>query len=621
MTVTLEPEGRKVRADVGSTLLRVMLESGVSIRTECGGKGVCGKCRIIVKDQSRVSERTKFERLRLREAEIRDGYRLACQCYPRDNMVVYVPEESRVRERKIQVEGVERPVKLDPMISKVHVTLKPPTLAEVKPDLERLLESLEVRNDVDVDEDALRSLPDVLRAVDWDVTVTLWDMRRVISVELGDMSDLSYGAAIDIGTSKIVAYLVNLSKGEVVGVSSVENPQIIHGEDVISRITYTMEISERLEELRALALKGVNSVLSEACESAGIESCNVYEVTVVGNTAMHHLFLGIQPKFLALSPYVPVLRRPLNLKAKTLGISINPGGVVHTLPVVAGFVGSDDIGDILSTGIHKSKEMSLLIDIGTNTEVNLGNQDDILCCSCASGPAFEGAHITHGMKAVRGAIERVRIDPKTYDVKYETIGGVKPIGLCGSAMVDILAGLLECQLVNRSGRLRDDVPTPRLRKWDGTLVFAIAAGEETETGKDIVITQRDIRELQLAKAAIFTGCSILMKRKGVLPKDVGRVYVAGAFGNYIDPAKAKTVGLTPDIPTERVTLVGNAAISGAKMALVSKEVRDEAERLSRWVRYLELGADPDFVSEFTSAMFFPHKDLDRFPSLRSTLKV
>lgn len=623
LTLMVEPVGRRIRGDASSSILDALRESGIWIRSECGGKGTCGQCRIIVKESAGLRPVTEFEGRHLTETEIERGYRLACQSIPRKSLTVFIPEESRVRERRIQVEGVERPVGLNPMIRKLHLRLIPPTLSDVRPDADRLMEALKGVDGglgFEVDHDVLRGLPDLLRASEWDVTVTLLG-DRVVSVEGGDTADLSYGVAVDIGTSKMVAHLVDLSDGRVAGVSSIENPQMLHGEDVISRITYAMESQEHRHELTALALGGVNTIVAEACKTAGVSPDNIYEMTVVGNTAMHHILLGIQPKFLALSPYVPATKRAINLKAKETGIRVNPNGNVHVLPVIAGFVGADDVGDLLSTGIHELDELSLLIDVGTNTEVNLGNRDDVLCCSCASGPAFEGAHIAHGMKAVEGAIERVRIDAETFDVEYETIGGVKPIGLCGSAMIDILAELLRCRLVNGTGRLDGGASTARLKKLDGTTAFVVVNGANSQTGRDIVITQKDIRELQLAKAAVYTGCSILMKRKNVRAEDVNRVFVAGAFGNYIDPANAMVVGLFPDIPVDRFRLVGNAAISGAKMALVSREAREEAERLSQWVRYIELGADTEFGREFTSAMFFPHKDMGRFPSVKGPQKA
>ncbi|MCK5562741.1 DUF4445 domain-containing protein, partial [Candidatus Bathyarchaeota archaeon] len=361
-------------------------------------------------------------------------------------------------------------------------------------------------------------------------------------------------------------------------------------------------------------------VLHEACTQASADPNNIYEATIAGNTAMHHFLLGIQPKHLAFSPYTPAVRKSTEVKAEKLGIKINRNGNVHVLPVIAGFVGADAVGDVLSSGIHESAELSLLLDIGTNTEAFVGNADDILSCSCASGPAFEGAHIKHGMKAVTGAIEKVRIIPDTYEVEYETIDDVKPVGLCGSAMVDIVAEMLKSGIINHHGRLNRDIETSRLKTVDKVPEFVLAWENETSTEKEITVTQKDIGEIQLAKAAMFTGCSILMKRKNVKKENFDRVFIAGAFGNYINPENAKFIGLVPDVPTEKIEFVGNTAITGAKMVLVSREARETAEALSKRIRYLELAADPSFSSEFSQALFFPHRDLDRFPSVRKYLK-
>jgi uncharacterized 2Fe-2S/4Fe-4S cluster protein (DUF4445 family) len=332
---------------------------------------------------------------------------------------------------------------------------------------------------------------------------------------------------------------------------------------------------------------------------------------------MHHFFLGIQPKYVALSPFTPAVRRSMDVKAKEVNIKIHPEGNVHVLPIIAGFVGADAVADVLSSGIHESEELSLLLDIGTNTEVFVGNSEDLLSCSCASGPAFEGAHIKHGMKAMTGAIEKVRIKSDSgYEVEYETVGDAKPIGLCGSAMVDVVAEMAKRGIINCRGRFNTNMKTPRLKIIDNNVEFILTWKNETATGREITVTQEDINEIQLAKAAIFTGCWILMKRKNVKRKDLDQVLIAGAFGNYINPESAKQIGLVPDVPAEKIKFVGNTALTGAKMALISREARKTAETLSKKIRYHELTVDPDFRLEFADAMFIPHKDLNRFPSVK-----
>ena len=621
--VIFEPEGRRVRVALGTTIFQAASEAGVGIRSECGGKGACGKCKVVVRDRNAVTELTGAEVEHLSSGEIDSGYRLACRAILKKNITVIVPQESRIGVRKIQITGLERPVPLNPSVRKFHIALPKPSLSDVRPDFERLLDCLKDIpgfDGLEIDYELLKELPKILRNANWDVTVAIWGDRRIIAAEAGDSLNKLYGLAIDVGTSKIVVYVVDLITGRTVDIGSIENPQVMYGEDIISRITFAMAGDERLRLLQKLAVEGINDAIGNACTEADVDPNDIYEATMVGNTAMHHFFLAIQPKYVALSPFTPAIRRSLDVKAKELNIKMHPGGNVHVLPVIAGFVGADAVGDILSSGIYESPELSLLLDIGTNTEVFVGNAEDILSCSCASGPAFEGAHIKHGMKAVTGAIEKVRINLDSYEIECETIGDVKPVGLCGSAMVDVVAEMLKSGIVNSNGRFNLDIKTPRLKVVNNAVEFVLAWGNETMTGKEITVTQKDINEIQLAKAAIFTGCTILMRRKNVKREDLDRVFIAGAFGGYINPENAKFIGLVPDVPTEKMRFVGNTAITGAKMALISNEARETAEMLSKKVRYLELAADPDFNLEFLNATLIPHKDLDRFPSIKKYLR-
>jgi len=611
VTVVFEPEGRKAVVPFGSTIFYAAKEAGIGIRSECGGKGKCGKCKIIVKNSKAVSKLTKAERAHLSKSQIKLGYRLACQTIALQNVMVMIPPESRLERRKIQVLGLERKVELNPPVKKFHLLLPKPTLCDVRPDLERLLNVLSKQignvDNLEIDYEILKRLPDILRDANWDVTIAVWNDRRIVAVEPGDTSSDLFGVAVDIGTSKIVGHLVDLSTGKTIATASIENPQIIYGEDVMTRITFAAAKSTNLKTLKKLVIDGINKVLHEACEKAGVNPSKIYEVIVAGNTAMHHFFLGIQPKYVALSPYIPALKRSISLTVKELDIKVNRAGMVTVLPIIAGFVGADAVADVLATGIYESEKLSLLVDIGTNTEILLGNKDDLLCCSCASGPAFEGVHIKHGMKAVTGAIERVRID-SSLEVKYETIGNVKPSGLCGSAVIDVVAEMLKNRVLDQYGRFNSNIKTKRIRKNNGEREFIIAWGNETATGREITVTQKDIREIQLAKAAIYTGCSILMKRKNVKEKDINRVFIAGAFGNYLNPENAKVIGLIPNLPTEKIKFVGNTAVMGAKMTLISKEMRKKAQQIANKVRYLELAGDPDFNQEFIKALLFPsHK--------------
>ncbi|MFX1509454.1 MAG: ASKHA domain-containing protein [Promethearchaeota archaeon] len=617
ITVTFEPEGRKVRTVLGASIFDAAGTVGVDIRSECGGKGTCGKCRIIIREKNAVSKVTKTEMSHLSASEIDAGYRLACCTKLKRDITIMVPQESRVGERKIQVTGLERAVPLAPSVTKFFITLQKPSLGDARPDCDRILDCLKKEyslEKIEIGSELLKNLPNILRQANWAITVTLWNNQKIIAVEKGDTSNKLLGLAIDIGTSKIVGCVVDLANGRTIGVGSVENPQMIHGEDVVSRIAFVKDNEEGLDTLQRLAFEGINRVLQEACTQAGVDSHYIYEVTVAGNTAMHHLFLGVQPKFLALSPFIPSIRKSIDLTAREVKLNIHPEANVHVLPIIAGFVGADAIANVLSTGIYESKERSLLLDIGTNTEVFVGNSEDIVSCSCASGPAFEGVHIKHGMKAVTGAIERVHINPDSdYHVEFETIGDVKPRGLCGSGMVDVVAEMAKCGIIDQRGRYDRKMKTPRLRTTGNSVEFVLVRKNESATGREITVTQKDITEIQLAKAAIYTGCWILMKETNLKTDDLDQVLLAGAFGSYINPESARLIGLVPEVSTEKIKFVGNTALSGAKMALLSQEARKTAERLSSKIRYLELTRTSNFNSEFANAMFIPHKDLNRFP--------
>lgn len=617
ISITVEPEGRILQCASNSSLLEAFREAGVQIRAECGGQGSCGQCKVLVQAKSCVNKPSNQEKRLLTNSEILQGVRLACQTIVRESIKIMLPIESRISLRQIQTEGLERTTEIDPTITKLKVQIPRPTLYDLRSDSSRLLDALRDihdRNALDLGYEALKKLPSIIRQTHGELTAILWNNQRVIDLEAGDMTETAFGYAVDIGTSKIVGQLISLLTGQIISTHSIENPQIVHGEDVISRITYAASHEKGLQQLRDLAIDGINSLLSIACKEAKIQKSHIYEVTWVGNSAMHHILLGIPPLTLAVAPYTPAIKKPLNLSPKELGIQINVGGNVYSPPLIAGFVGSDNVADILSTQFDEVHEPSLLIDIGTNTEVNLSNQGEITCCSCASGPAFEGAHIRDGMKAVAGAIERVTIDPSTFEVQYRVIGNQPPVGLCGSAMIDVLAELVKSKIVDHTGRINPQTAHKRIRRRNESLEFVITWNRDTAKNGDIVITQGDIRELQLAKAAIYTGCTLLLRHRKISSNDIQRVYLAGAFGNYIQPENAVRIGLLPNINPEKVTLVGNAALSGARIALLSRKSRNKAHQIAEDASYIELGAEPAFNKALIAATYLPHQDLTLFPS-------
>jgi len=616
--VVFQPEGKHVRVKAGSSVLESARLAGVDLTSICGGKGECGKCKALIENMESVSPPTEIEKEILTSEELSQGYRLACRTLIRDSLIIRIPEESRTGKQRLQVEGIETPVKLEPLIRKYFIKLPKPTLQDARSDFDRLTEGLRKKygfRDTEIRYEVVRRLPSILRDANWEITATVWDDKEIVNVEPGDTTKRIFGYAVDIGTTKLAGYLLNLSTGKVEAAGSLMNPQIPYGEDVITRIAYKDH-----KELQRVVVEGINQILKDLCNRVGVDLNEVYEVTAVGNTAMHHLFFNINPKYVALSPYTPVIREGIDVNAEEVGVKINSNGNVHALPVIAGFVGADCVAVILATEIYKKEELCMAMDIGTNTEVVLGDKDRMLACSCASGPAFEGAHIKHGMRAASGAIEKVTIDPENLEVRYKTIDDIKPCGICGSAIVDIPAEMLKTGIIDVAGKMNRALDSPRLREKEGIVEFVLAWEKETSTGGDIVITQKDLREIQLAKAAMHTGAATLMKEAGVTEDDIDVVFIAGAFGSYIDRENARIIGMYPEVPIKKVKVVGNAAGTGARMALASKTTRKTAEEISRKVKYVELAAEPDFRRELMNSYFMPYADLSKYPETSSLLR-
>lgn len=604
VTVTFEPEGRRIRSQPAS-ILEIARSAGVSLRSDCGGKGVCGKCKVVVTGGSaKLNPPTSVELKHLDSEELASGYRLACQAQAAGgNLTVLIPPESRMAARKIAEVSIEQEVPLEPAVVKIPLILPKPSLSDIRPDFERLRDELSRQaptiKPVNVELQLLKRLPSILRSANWSVTAVLWN-GKLIDVEEGNTSAENYGIGLDVGSSKIICHLVDLNSGETLARSGVENPQVAYGEDVVSRITYASRSEDNLKRLQKVVVEAINGLIEDVCGRAAVRVERVYEVVAVGNTVMHHLLFGINPRNVGLSPFVPAVREIISATAGELGININPNGRVTSLPVVAGFVGADAVADILITGIHRKSELSMVIDVGTNTEIMIGNSDAIFACSAPSGPAFEGAHITHGMKAVTGAIESVRIENAR--VHYEVIGGAKPKGICGSGMIELIAELYRAGIIKRNGKfieeheriVRGNVPA-----------FVVAWGEETESGKPVTVTEKDINEFLLAKAAVRSGWQTLMENMGITPQQLDRIYIAGSFGKHIDTESAKTIGLLPDVETEKIVFAGDTAVGGAKMALKSTKLRREAEELLEKIRYVELSIDKKFYQTFIKAILLP----------------
>jgi len=591
--VIFEPSGKRIISDK-ETLLEIAREAGVELRTDCGGQGTCGKCKVqIIECLGKVSEPSEEERKHLSDEEISEGYRLACQLIVKGKLKVMIPPESRSEARRISDYSVEEEVELLPAVRKVHVKLKKPSLEHPLADFERLREEV---GDVKISLALLRKLPFILRESNWDVTAVLWN-DELVNLEAGDTTERCYGLAIDIGSSKLICHLVDLTTGETISKNFVENPQVAYGEDIVSRITYASRSEENLRKLQRLVVEALNNLINEVCREAGVDEEEIYEAVVVGNSVMHHIFFGISPKFIGASPFTPAVRDFVSYPAREIGLRVCEEARVTSLPLIAGFVGADATSNLLLTRIYRRDEVSMVIDIGTNTEILLGNRERVLVCSAPSGPAFEGAHIEHGMKAVSGAIERVRIDGD--NILYETIDGEKPKGICGSGLIDLIAELYRNGWINKNGKFvkecdRITGESPR--------ALILVPPEESWSRKAITVSEKDISEFLMAKGAIRAAWMILTKRLGISPEEVERIYIAGSFGRHVNFENAKTIGLLPEVEDWRVSFSGDTAVGGAKMVLKSLKEREEVRRALEKVEYVELSADREFHTTFVRSI-------------------
>jgi uncharacterized 2Fe-2S/4Fe-4S cluster protein (DUF4445 family) len=623
--VVFQPSGRRGGVPEGSTVLDAARSLGVDIESLCGGAKSCGKCRIKCEaGTAHLSPFTEEEACFIGEKERAEGFRLACAAEIRGNLVLFVPEESRRSAQVVRKAATDRAIVLNPAVRLFPVTLAAPALTDPQGDYDRLVATLAERYRLPprpaIDYPALRELPGALRQGNWRVTAALWLEKEILAVFPGEVTE-AYGLAVDIGSTTVAGYLCSLRTGAIVASESLMNPQVAYGEDVIARITYAADHPAGLETLRGAIVDGLNLLIRTVSGTAGLAPAQILEVTVVGNTAMHHLLLGIDPHALGVSPFTPAVHRSLDVKARDLGLTANPAANVHLLPIEAGFVGADNVGVLIAEEPYRHDEMVLIIDVGTNGELIMGNKTRLVSASCATGPALEGAHIRFGMRAAPGAIERITIDPATRDVSFKIIGQDRwrpeaPItsakGICGSGIIDGVAALHRAGIIDKSGRFRTVLDTPRLRLKNGKPEFVIAWSDETSLNEEITIDQQDVRSVQLAKAALYAGAKLMMKRLGIAKLD--RVILAGAFGSYIDKTAAMWLGMFPDCDLNAVASVGNAAGDGARIALIDRGKRAEAERIAGQVEYLELTTEADFQREFLAALAIPH-ETDAFPHL------
>ncbi|MGD9496352.1 MAG: ASKHA domain-containing protein [Armatimonadota bacterium] len=606
--VSFKPGGESGEVAPGTTVLDAAESLGVSITAPCGGRGRCGRCRVIVTNG--CAPPTQAEHDLLTGEELRNGFRLACEAVLISDTQIIVPSDSRTVEGKILSEDSWQQLELAPNVRGERLDLPEPSLADQRSDAARIADGLRIPvESLRVAHAALTEMPAVLRGNGFSVcTILVGD--SLAAVRPPGVVPCCLGAAVVIGTTSVVCYLVDLRTGERIATASDLNPQARHGHDLISRIEYVQSSPSGLEEMRRLIVDLINRLLSQAVAEVGARRRDVYEVTVVGNTCMHHLFLGLDPRNIARAPYIPVTAQPLAISPEEAGLAIHPAGSVYCLPVIAGFVGADTVGVLLATRMTEREEPTLAIDIGTNGEVMVWSGERLLVTSCAAGPAFEGGEISNGVRAAAGAIERVWL--RNGSVGYTTIGGARPNGICGSGIFDMVAALLDSGAVDATGRMADagaaarlpEGIAARLRGEGSQREFVLVPSTNNGSG-EVVFTQKDVREVQLAKGAVRAAVELLCAEAGIGAGDLHEVLLAGAFGNYIDRRSALRMGLLPEVPLERIRGIGNAAGAGALAALISTRERQRAIEIVARAEHVELMANPHFQMVFADAMMFP----------------
>ncbi len=675
VNVIFQPSGRRGEVPKGCNIIEASRLLGVDIEALCGETKVCGKCIVRIEDGhfEKYNIQSSMDHVSPWQEEVEEkfinpenrekGFRLGCVAKIEDDILVFVPEESRAGKQVVSKAARDINIEFDPAVTMYTIELKKPDFEDKVGDWERLCNGLEREyglTDLTCDIFTLRTLPGALREKKWTVTVSVWNEKEVIRIQPGIINK-TYGIAIDVGTTTCAGYLCDLMTMEVIATSSIMNPQCKYGEDVMARITFHMTTPDGLKRMSDDIIEGINSLIEKAIEQThpkkkkirkkkgddgpaeyrevieeGVEYLriskeDIEDVTMGFNTAMHHILLGLDPEPVGLAPFPPVIHHSLDIKARDLGIDINASSYIFVMPNEAGFVGGDNVGVLLAEAPYKRDEIQLLIDIGTNGELILGNRHKLYSSSCATGPAMEGAQLAYGMRAAPGAIERIEIDPETQDVDYRVIGHdksrkfskpeeMKVKGICGSGILDVLAELYRSGVITKTGVFNKKAlkQNPRFRKNPDTKQpeFVLAWKEDSSISKDIVITQKDVRQIQLAKGALYAGCKLMMKRMGI--EKVDMVKIAGAFGTHVDREKALVMGLFPDCEIENIHGIGNAAGDGCRAALLNKKKRDEANWCARNVQYLELTVEPTFEKDFMEAMQIPHMT-DKFPHLEGVV--
>lgn len=637
--VNFTSHGVQVEAKDGESLLTVIRGAGIFIDAPCNGNGSCGKCKVKILQGQVNSNKSNH----ITEEELAQGYVLACCSTITGDVEVEIPStaDDAMHNMKIEDLGGEKEkkvfneareilknngIELGIDIKKSFLEIPGPTLDDNISDVDRLIR--QVRNtlgcgNVQCGLSVIKKIPHILREHDFKITITYIEEENninIINIEGNDTSNKLYGVAIDIGTTSVAACIINLNSGEIIAKASSGNAQIQYGADVINRIIYSAK-KDGLKKLNEAIIKyTINPLLQKMYVESGIESHEINSFVVAGNTTMSHLFLGIQPDYIRMEPYIPAFLRSPYIKAFELGIDINPETTVYLAPSVASYVGGDITAGALASGIWNSEENVLFIDLGTNGEIVFGNKEFLMSCACSAGPAFEGGEISCGMRASSGAIEKVEIDKKTYEPKIQIIGEEKPVGICGSGIIDLIYQLMATKIIDRRGKIIKGLNTTRVRFDEhGMGEYVLAFKEEYNIDKDITINEVDIDNFIRAKGAVYSGISSMISSVGMDFDCIDRLYIAGGIGNNLDVESSIMIGMLPDIPREKVKYIGNSSLIGCYLTIMSKEAKKKLEEISSGITYLELSVEPSYMDEFVSACFLPHTDIDRFPTVKELL--
>ncbi len=638
-TVHFLPDDVTVTVEEGENLLNVAANAGVYIHAFCGGDGVCGKCKVKI-EQGEVAA---TQATQLKNEEIEQGFRLACQSKVVTDLVVQIPETIRKDGKKLKrkpkttrsisarsLDGLIGSWDVEPPVEKRFFSLSKPTIEDNVSDLQRLTRAIskgcpECQEPSYDHPELLQELPFVMRKAGWEVTTILLrgkrpeEPTRIIAVEPGDTKDILYGLAVDIGTTTVCGVLINLNTGEVIADASEYNGQIQYGEDVISRIVYSQRPGG-LKALQERVVHTMNNVIETICKKVSIAHDDISYIMAAGNTTMSHLLLGLNPKFVREAPYTPTCNQYPITRASSIGISAHPSVRLFLYPSVASYVGGDITAGVHACQMHKSPELTLFIDIGTNGEIVIGNEEWMVCAACSAGPAFEGGGIRHGMRATGGAIENFHIEPVTLDPMIITINHARPQGICGSGLISIVAELLEVGVIDQQGKFNREIDHPRIREGYDGYEYVLAWAKDSAVDEDIVITEVDLDNLMRAKGAMYAGYQTLLESVSMNFSDLDRVILAGNFGNYIDLEQAITIGLLPDIDRDRFYYLGNASLLGAQISLTDHKRFLERDVVSKLMTNMELSESPNFMNHYVASLFLPHTDMSLFPTVKTKLQ-